>query len=91
MQMKGEASVHYKVYEVWTKVHHNVPYIKTLQSDQGGEYTSNELNTHLESQGTSQRLTIHGSPAQKGKAEQLNHMLMPSCLTLTSQSSCGGR
>ena len=63
-------------YEAWIKAQRGVAEIKALQSDQGGEYTSNEFRDYLASRGTIQCLTTHDSPQQNRKAKRLNRMLM---------------
>ena len=46
--------------------------VKTLFSDQGGEYTSKEFDDYLARKGTKHRLTVHDTPKQNGVAEHLN-------------------
>jgi transposase InsO family protein len=57
-------------------VQRRAPNIKELQTDQGGEYTSNAFNQHLEAASTICRLAVHDSSPQNGKAERLNRTLM---------------
>ena len=49
---KDKAFKAYKNFESWTKLHHGIPTIKTLRSDQRGEYLGTEFSKHLASQGT---------------------------------------
>ncbi|KAI7815493.1 Retrovirus-related Pol polyprotein, partial [Rhyzopertha dominica] len=60
--------------------------LKALQSDNGGEYTSNEFKQYLNTKGILHRLTIPGTPQQNGKAERLNQTLLNivRCLLLQS-------
>ena len=81
MKKKSEVFDRFKEYEALLKRQRGVDGIKELQSDRGGEYTSNEFTEHLKKQGTVRRLTTHDSPQQNGKAERLN-------LTLVEHSRC---
>lgn len=49
--------------------------IKSLRSDGGGEYISNEFRDHLASCGVHQQLTVPYSPHQNGVAERMNRTL----------------
>jgi hypothetical protein len=51
-------------------------YNHELQTDQGGEYLSNEFKANLEASGTHHQLTVHNMPQQNGKVEQLNQTLV---------------
>ena len=64
----------YKEYEVWLKAQYTKQ-IKIIQSDQGGEYFSNEFTNHKE-KSTMQSLTVHDVPEENGVAEWLNQMLL---------------
>ena len=44
--------------------------IKTVCSDRGGEFLSNQFVQYQDSQGTVRKLTIHDSPSQNGVAER---------------------
>lgn len=50
--------------------------IKTLQSDNGGEYTSNTFQTYLKELGIIHRRTTPDTPQQNGKAEHMNCTLV---------------
>ena len=50
--------------------------IKALQTDNGGEYCSNEFETHLEKCGIKHRKTVPYTPQQAGKAERINLTLL---------------
>ena len=50
--------------------------LKTLRSDNGGEYTSLEFERYLKEQGIIHQLTIPKSPQQNGVAERLNRTVM---------------
>jgi transposase InsO family protein len=76
MSAKSETFDRYKTYELWAKVQRRAPNIKELQTDRGGEYTSDVFNWHLEAAGTIRRLVVHDSSPQNGKAERLNRTLV---------------
>ena len=57
MNSKDETFSKYKLYEVMM-LHQRSVHIKTLISDQGGEYTSGEFKSYLAKQGTNQCLMV---------------------------------
>jgi hypothetical protein len=69
---KSETFNRYQCYEAWAKTQREVPAIKILGSDRGGEFTLKEFNEHLERQGTVRHLTVHDSPASNGASERAN-------------------
>ena len=50
--------------------------IKTLRSDNGGEYTSNEFTAYLKQEGIRHELTVPKTPQQNGVAERMNRTLV---------------
>lgn len=50
--------------------------IKTLRTDNGGEYTSNEFTQFLNQQGIAHQLTAPYTPQQKGVSERKNRTVM---------------
>jgi len=48
---KNEVLMQYKMYEAWLDMQHHAK-IKCFQMDHGGEYLSDEFNTHLKSRST---------------------------------------
>ena len=50
--------------------------VKTLRTDNGGEYTSKEFHAHLKACGIRHELTIPKTPEQNGVAERLNRTLV---------------
>ena len=50
--------------------------LKTLRSDNGGEYTSKMFEAYLKSEGIRHERTITKTPQQKGVAERLNRTLV---------------
>ena len=60
--------------------------IKTLQSDNGGEYTSAEFSSYLAKEGIKHELTIPHTPQQNGVAERLNRTLIEGVRTMLADS-----
>lgn len=60
--------------------------VKTLRSDNGGEYTSKEFDDYRAKHGIKRRLTIPGTPDQNGVTERMNQTLheMTRCLLIQS-------
>ena len=52
--------------------------LKTLRSDNGGEYTSNKFEAYLTKEGIRHECTIPKTPEQNGVAERLNRTLVES-------------
>ena len=50
--------------------------IKSLRTDRGGEYLSDEFSAHLKKAGTVRRLTVHDTPEHNGVAGRLNRTLL---------------
>ena len=50
--------------------------VKTLRSDNGGEFTSKSFETHLKACGIRHELTMPKTPEQNGAAERLNRTLV---------------
>ena len=50
--------------------------VKTLRTDNGGEYTSNEFQEFLKQEGIRHELTVPKTPEQNGIAERLNRTLV---------------
>ena len=50
--------------------------IKTLHSDNGGEYTSKEFEDYLKRYGIRHEHTVPKTPEQNGVAERMNRMLV---------------
>ena len=50
--------------------------VKTLRTDNGGEYTSKQFDTYLKKEGVRHELTIPKTPEQNGVAERMNRTLI---------------
>ena len=60
--------------------------LKTLRSDNGGEYISNEFEEYLEQEGIHHQNTIPKTPQQNGVAERMNRTLEESIRSMLSES-----
>ncbi len=56
--------------------------LKTLRTDIGGEYISNEFKQYLQEHGIQHQLTVAYIPQQNGVAERMNSTLMDCVRTL---------
>jgi hypothetical protein len=75
LHAKDEAFDAYQYYEAWMKTQHDVR-IKSLRSDRGGEYLSDQFSDHLKKAGTTRKLTVHDTPEYNGVAERLNRTII---------------
>ena len=50
--------------------------VKTLRTDNGGEYTSTQFTNYLKSEGIRHELTVPKTPEQNGVSERLNRTLV---------------
>ena len=50
--------------------------LKTLRTDNGGEYLSNEFKSYLQEHGIRHQLTVAYTPQQNGVAERMNRTIM---------------
>jgi len=75
----------YKTFEVMCKIQFNNQ-VKTLHSDQGGEYIATNFQFYLKSQGTQIKLTTHNTSQHNGIAEQLNQSILEHTRTLLHAS-----
>ena len=60
--------------------------VKTLHSDNGGEYTSKEFTSYLAKERIKHELTIPHAPQQNGVAERLNRTLIEGVHTMLANS-----
>ena len=60
--------------------------LKTLRSDNGGEYMSNEFQQYLEQEGIHHQNTIPKTPQQNGVAERMNRTLEEALRSMLSES-----
>ncbi len=60
--------------------------LKTLRTDNGGEFTSTEFENYLKSDGVKHELTVPKTPEQNGVAERLNRTLVEAVRAMLVQS-----
>ena len=60
--------------------------LKTLRSDNGGEYTSTEFTAYLKKEGVRHELTVPKTPQQNGIAERTNRTLVESVRSMLSDA-----
>lgn len=60
--------------------------VKTLRTDNGGEYTSKEFQGYLQTHGIRHERTIPKTPQQNGKAERMNRTLLESVRSMLGDS-----
>ena len=75
LKHKGEVLQRFKEWKVLVEKASGRK-IKTLRSDNGGEYTSAEFAAYLTEEGVRHELTIPHTPQQNGVAERLNRTLV---------------
>ena len=85
MKHKSESFEKFKTYknEVQNQLGKN---IKTLRSDRGGEYLSQEFTDHLRDCGIISQLTPPGTPQWNGVSERRNRTLLDMVRFMMSQS-----
>ena len=86
--MKHKSEVFDKFIEFEASVTNDVgKAIGTLQTDNGGEYLSNELQNYLKEKGIRHELTVPHSPQQKGVAERMNRTLVESARSMIAHAA----
>lgn len=60
--------------------------LKTLRTDNGGEFTSKEFESYLKKEGVRHELTIPGNPEQNGTAERMNRTLIETLKPMLAHS-----
>ena len=60
--------------------------VKTLRTDNGGEFTSTELENYLKTEGVKHELTVPKTPEQNGVAERLNRTLVEAVRAMLIQT-----
>ena len=61
--------------------------LKTLRSDNGGEYTLAEFTAYLKKEGVRHELTVPKTPQQNGVAERMNRTLVESVRSMLSDAN----
>jgi hypothetical protein len=60
--------------------------VKTLRSDNGGEYTSNEFEAYLREEGIKHEVTVPHTPEQNGVAERMNRTIVEVARCMLAES-----
>ena len=60
--------------------------LKTLRTDNGGEYTSAEFESYLRSEGVRHECTVPKTPEQNGVAERMNRTLVESVRSMLANA-----
>ena len=88
MKCKSEAFTHLKNFVALVKTKTGRP-IETLRSDNGGEYTSNELEAWLKSEGIRHETCVPKTPEQNGVAERYNRTITESMRSMLHSAKLG--
>ena len=75
LKAKSEALEQFKIFNAWTE-NQTQKSIKSLRSDNGGEYISKNFKRFCEDHGISRQFTIPYTPQQNGVVERKNHTFM---------------
>ena len=60
--------------------------LKTLRTDNGGEYTSAEFTMYLKKEGVHHEFTVPKTPQQNGVAERMNRTLVEAVRSMLSDA-----
>ena len=82
---KSEVSEKFKEFEASITNESDIR-IRTLRTDNGGEYLSGEFKEYLKSRGIRHELTVPYSPQQNGVAERMNRTLMESARAMIAHA-----
>jgi len=74
-------------YCITHRTQFDVPIIKSLHTDRGGEYTGDVFEKHLSERGTAHMMPAHDSSAQNGKAERKNRTLLDDARSMIAGAS----
>ena len=75
LKAKSEAFSQYIILQTRLKTQYDIT-VKTLHSDRGGEFLSDEFTAYLEQMGTKQSLTVHDTLEHNGIAECAHRTLL---------------
>jgi hypothetical protein len=77
MKMKSEVLDYFRIWQKRAECHTGCK-VRTLRSDNGGEYLSRAFKDHLMEHGITHQLTVPYTPQQNGAAKRLNRTLLNS-------------
>jgi len=86
LQQKSEAFEVFKRFKVLVEKESGT-FIKSLRTDRGGEYNSQEFSNFCENQGIKKQLTAAYSPQQNGVCERRNRTIMNMVRSLLARSN----
>lgn len=75
MSSRNEVFKYLKEFKAAAEIHFERK-ISRLRTDNGGEYTSREMQDYLKESGIQSEFTIPDNPSQNGKAERMNRTLV---------------
>ena len=75
MKKKSGALKYYQSFEAWCATQFDAR-IRTLRTDRGGEYMSNDFDDHLGKRGTLRIAAPHDTPEYNGVSERLNRTVL---------------
>src|SRR6202034_1879402 len=88
MKLKSEALKHFLDYKAWAE--NGTGYkIKTLRTDGGGEYSSDEFSAALKQHGISRQQTPPYTPQHNGVAERANRTIVESARSMLYHADLG--
>ena len=86
LKSKDQAFIAFTNYKSLTEKQLNLQ-LKCLQSDGGGEYTSNKFTKFCKDHGILQRISVPSTPQQNGLAERKNRTLLNSARSMLNLAS----
>jgi transposase InsO family protein len=88
MRSKADQFQAFKQYQatMLNKFNNKVHQLESLQSDNGGEYISNEFQEYLTASGIHHRTIVVGNPESNGLAERLNRSIMEAAQSIRLRS-----
>ena len=85
LRRKSECFDKFKEFKAEIEKRHGI-YIKSLRSDRGGEYLSNDFISYLSEQGITSQMSAPRTPQQNGVAERRNRTLLEMVRSMMSYS-----
>jgi transposase InsO family protein len=87
MELKPKVLDYFKIWQKRAEWHTGCK-IRTLRSDNAGEYLSRSFKDHLVVHGITHQLTVPYTPQQNGAAEGLNRTLLNSTRSMLKHINC---
>jgi transposase InsO family protein len=85
LKRNSDAFQHFKEWQALVERQSGLK-VKALRSDNGGEYTAGQFQSHLRSEGISSQFSVAYTPQQNGAAERLNRTVQDAVRTMLVQS-----